>query len=161
LAKHAPYKTAGAPTIRNHAYDSADRLIDSGFVYDAQGRTTSVPAGVAGRDALDSGFFADDLTRSQSQGDISNTYDLDPARRSMVRSTTSAAWSGTETSHYNDDSDSPTWTATDDGHWSRNVGGVDGDLVATVDDTSDTVLQLTDLHGNVAATAATSGDQAW
>jgi RHS repeat-associated protein len=148
--------TTGAPTIVNHAYDSADRLIDSGFVYDAQGRTTTVPAGAAGHDALDSAFFADDLTRSQTQEDVSNTYDLDPARRTMVRSTTSAAWSGTETSHYNDDSDSPTWTATDDGHWSRNVGGVDGDLVATVDDTSDTVLQLTDLHGNVAATAATS-----
>ena len=112
--------------------------------------------GSPGHDALDSSFFADDLTRRQTQADVTNTYDLDPARRNMVRSTTSAAWSGTETSHYNDDTDNPSWTATDDGHWSRNVTGVDGDLVATVDDISDAMLQLTDLHGNVAATAATS-----
>jgi RHS repeat-associated protein len=151
--------TTSTPKQVNHAYDSADRLIDSGYVYDAQGRIITVPAaagGTAGEDALASTYFDDDRVRSQSQSDITNTYDLDPARRSMVRSTTSASGSETETSHYSDDTDSPSWTATDDGHWSRNVGGVDGDLVATVDDTSDAVLQLTDLHGNVAATAATS-----
>ncbi|HEX5923489.1 MAG TPA: LamG-like jellyroll fold domain-containing protein [Baekduia sp.] len=144
------------PSQVNHAYDAADRLVDSGYVYDAQGRITTVPAGGAGEDALSSTYFDDDRVRSQSQSDITNTYDLDPARRSMVRSTSSAAGSGTETSHYSDDSDSPSWTATDDGHWSRNIGGVDGDLIATVDDSAGAVLQLTDLHGNVAAIAATS-----
>jgi YD repeat-containing protein len=146
--------STSTPTEISSTYDGADRRIDSGFVYDAQGRTTTVPEGA--EDALVSTFFADDLTRSQSQSDITNTYDLDPERRSMVRSRTSASGTGTETSHYSDSTDSPSWTATDDGHWSRNVSGIDGDLVATVDDSTGPVLQLTDLHGDVVATGATA-----
>ncbi len=148
--------TSSTPTQVSHTYDAADRISDSGYVYDALGRITSVPEGDAGEDALTSSYFMDDRVRSQSQGDVTNTYDLDPARRAMLRTRSSAGGPETETSHYTDDNDSPSWTETDSGHWSRNVSGIDGDLVATVDDTADTVLQLTDLHGNVAATAATS-----
>lgn len=148
--------TTSTPKQVNHTYDVADRITDSGYTYDALGRITNVPDGAAGEDALSSTYFMDDRVRSQSQSDVTNTYDLDPARRSMVRSTDSANGTTTETSHYSDDTDSASWTATDTGHWSRNVSGIDGDLVATVDDTSNAVLQLTDLHGNVAATAATS-----
>jgi RHS repeat-associated protein len=149
--------TASTPTTVTHAYDTADRLVDSGYVYDAQGRITTVPASDAGGEgALTSSFFADDRTRSQTQTGTTNTYDLDPARRMMVRSQAVSGVTRTETSHYADDSDGPSWTATDNGHWSRNVPGITGDMVATVDDSAGPVLQLTDLHGNVAATAATS-----
>jgi RHS repeat-associated protein len=148
--------TSSTPVQVNHTYDTADRIVDIGYSYDAQGRITAVPAADAGGDPLTSSFFADDLTRSQTQAGTTNSYDLDPARRAMVRATTAGGVATTETSHYSDDSDKSSWTATDTGHWSRNVTGVDGDLVATVDDASDSVLQLTDLHGNVAATAATS-----
>ncbi|MFJ4790767.1 hypothetical protein [Streptomyces sp. NPDC088794] len=34
--------TTGATTT-SHAYDSADRLVDSGYAYDAFGRTTAAP----------------------------------------------------------------------------------------------------------------------
>jgi RHS repeat-associated protein len=147
--------TSSTPTLESHSYDAADRLTDPGYVYDTQGRITKAPVD-ASDGTLNSSYFVDDGVRTQNQGVITNTYDLDPARRSMVRGAASPAGTETETSHYSDDSDNPSWTATDSGHWSRNVGGIDGDLVATVDDASNTVLQLTDLHGNVAGTAATS-----
>jgi len=160
LSTYAP-GTGGAcdatstPTQVNHTYDAADRLNDTGYTYDTQGRITTIP-GSGGADGLASTFFIDDLTRSQTQAGTTNSYDLDPSRRSMLRSTTTTSATTTETSHYNDDTDNPSWTATDTGHWSRSVSGIDGDLAVTVDDTSDAVLQLTDLHGNVAATAATT-----
>ncbi|HEY4313928.1 MAG TPA: LamG-like jellyroll fold domain-containing protein, partial [Actinomycetes bacterium] len=161
LTTHAP-GTAGAcaPTsagqTTTHTYDSADRIIDSGFVYDPFGRVTQAPAASAGGAKLTSSYFGDDAVRSQTQAGTTNTYDLDPERRIMLRTTSSDGAGKTETSHYSDETDSPTWTATSGGHWSRNVEGIDGDLAATVDDTAGAVLQLSDLHGSVAATAATS-----
>ncbi|SDP44039.1 RHS repeat-associated core domain-containing protein, partial [Actinacidiphila guanduensis] len=56
----------------------------------------------------------------------------------------------TKTNHYGSDSDDPDWTAEDtNGTITRDVQGIDGDLDATTTATGGTVLQLTDIHGDV------------
>jgi RHS repeat-associated protein len=136
-----------------HSYDAADRLTDSGVTYDAFNRTTVLPGADAGGHKLTTSYFVDDRMRSQSQGGRTTTYDLDPQRRIMKRTVNGT---GTETTHYSGNSDSASWSETSDGHWSRAVSGLDGGLLATVADTTGPVLQMTDLHGDVVATAATS-----
>jgi hypothetical protein len=62
------------------------------------------------------------------------------------------------TFHYGDDSDSPTWVSESSNglSWTRNVRGVDGDLVAVQDSAAGITLQLADLHYDVVATATPS-----
>ncbi|MFN2626532.1 MAG: hypothetical protein ABR520_10670, partial [Mycobacteriales bacterium] len=146
------------PPQRSYAYDDADRLVDAGYVYDAFGRTTDVPAGDAGGAALKVGYYANDLVRSQTQSGTTRTWTLDPARR--MRRWTDATSTGVVTAdktyHYADDSDSPAWSAenSDGSAWRRNVEGPDGLLAATQDNAGTTELQLANLHGDVAATAS-------
>ena len=60
--------------------------------------------------------------------------------------------------HYGDDSDEPRWIIEDTtlGSYTRNVSGPDGDLAATTSGAGDVRLQLTNLHGDVAATIDTA-----
>jgi hypothetical protein len=59
--------------------------------------------------------------------------------------------------HYGDDTDNPRWIVEDTtaGTLTRNVAGPDSDLAATTSATGDVVLQLTNLHGGIAATVDT------
>jgi RHS repeat-associated protein len=66
------------------------------------------------------------------------------------------------TDHYDMNGDSPAWTSSSDGGWTRHVIGLDGNLDATVTynpstGATATALQLGDLHGDVAATADPKG----
>ncbi|HTU39967.1 MAG TPA: LamG-like jellyroll fold domain-containing protein [Acidimicrobiales bacterium] len=143
---------ANLQSTLSHSYDAADRLTDAGIAYDALGRVTTLPAADAGGHKLTSSYFVNDRTRSITQSGKTTTYDLDPVRRPMLRT----SGGETETSHYAADDDVPSWTSTGS-RWSRSVAGLGGDIDAIVDDKSGPVLQLTDLHGDVVATAATSG----
>lgn len=62
--------------------------------------------------------------------------------------------------HYADDSDSPAWTIEMNngtpGRWTRNIEGIDGDLAAINDSQNGATLQLTNLHGDIVATASLS-----
>ncbi len=148
-----------------HSYDAADRLLgigtDKGLSYDALGRTTVLPAAdtsnlAAG--AVTATYYADDMVRSLTQGTSSQTWTLDAAAR-LAKRTDQA---GVEvTNHYADGSDSPAWVAenTTGGQWTANVIGLDGSLVATVDHNSAATWQVTNLHGDVVATAAGSANQ--
>jgi hypothetical protein len=60
---------------RRHTYDSADRLTDDGYVYDAFGRTTNLPGGLV------NSYFANDLVQRQQLDDARQTWTLDPAHR--------------------------------------------------------------------------------
>jgi RHS repeat-associated protein len=66
------------------------------------------------------------------------------------------AWTSASSklNHYGDDSDEPRWIIEDTtlGTITRNVTGPDGDLIATTSATGDVVLQLTNLHSDIAAT---------
>ncbi|MEV5985210.1 DNRLRE domain-containing protein [Streptomyces sp. NPDC052051] len=141
----------GGGTAKTYAYDSADRAVDTGYTYDAFGRTTAAP----GHGTL--GYYTNDLVRQQTVGTQRQTWQLDASMR--FRSWTTESSSGgtwTQTSskvnHYDSDTDSPRWVVenTSTGELTRNVETAVGGLGAITGKTGGAVLQLTNIHGDVA-----------
>lgn len=153
--------TTSGSTAQASTYDGVDRITSDGFVHDNLGRTTHVPATHSGASALRYEYYIDDMVRTISQDGVSKTYTLDPARRHRKTVATDGT-THTETYHYSDGSDSPAWSEVKDGQgqtvsWSRSIEGIDGDLAAirTSDSQGDqTVLQLSNLHGDAIATTS-------
>ncbi len=137
-------------TTETHSYDTADRLVDNGYDYDAFGRTTALPGG------LTVAYHADDRVRSQTAGTVRQTWNNDPAQR-ISSFTTDAlidgAWVRTKSkvNHYRGDSEQPDYIVEDTttGELTRNVKGADGKLAATTSATGEMRLQLINLHGDV------------
>ncbi|MEF9904047.1 DNRLRE domain-containing protein [Streptomyces sp. P9-A2] len=138
-------------TTTSHTYDSADRIVDSGYTYDAFGRTTAAP----GNGTMS--YYANDLVRQQTANGKRQTWNLDAALR--FRSWTAETGSGTtwtqtasRRNHYDGDGDSPRWIVEDTatGVLTRNVQSLSGGLAAVTGRTGNTVLQLTTVHGGVA-----------
>ncbi len=163
LATGAPTADGGCQTTSTSttgtSYDSADRDTDTGYTYDAFGRTLTVPsADVAGGEDLSLGYYANDMVATQTQGTKTKTFILDPAMR--LRQATDTT-SDTETrrilNHYNDGGDTPSWitTSTNAGAtwtWQRNITGIDGNLAIIQDPTGTPQIQLTNPHGDIIAT---------
>ncbi|MFE4637095.1 DNRLRE domain-containing protein [Streptomyces sp. NPDC056773] len=148
-APGAPCPVSGGTTV-NHTYDSADRITDSGYAYDALGRTTALPG-----TAVD--YYTSNLVRRQTTGSKRQTWELDASQRFRswtVESNTSGSWAQTasKTNHYAADGDSPSWIVEDSpsGGVTRFVSSAVGDFAATTSATGATVLQLTNIHGDVA-----------
>ncbi|MCX4908297.1 RHS repeat-associated core domain-containing protein [Streptomyces sp. NBC_00878] len=146
-AANAACPSTGSSTT--HSYDSGDRLVDSGYVYDAFGRTTSLPGSTIG-------YYATDLVHQQTSGTERQTWALDSAYRfrSWTEETqSSGAWSTTaaKVNHYAGDSDSPKWIVEDSGSGAltRNVLGIGVGLAATTGKSGDVKLQFTNIHGDV------------
>ncbi|WP_327317284.1 DNRLRE domain-containing protein [Streptomyces sp. NBC_01235] len=140
--------TSTGETTTSYSYDSADRLETTGTVYDAFGRTTTQASGAT------IGYYANDLVRQQTSGTGRQTWSLDAAGRLAswtTESDSSGTWTqtGSRTNHYGSDSDSPDWTQETTSTITRNVQGVEGGLDAVTSATGDTVLQLSDIHGDV------------
>jgi len=144
-------KSEAAP--QEYKYDAADRL-NSGaeVVYDSFGRITSLPGKYAGGGTLSTTFFSNDMVAIQSQGGVTNTYELDAAGRQRQR-IQSGGVKGAEIFHYDSPFDSVAWTERE-GTWTRNIVGISGNLVGIQNSTA-TTLQLTDLHGDIVARAGT------
>ncbi|MEU0414744.1 DNRLRE domain-containing protein [Streptomyces griseorubiginosus] len=137
-------------TTRSYGYDSADRLETTGTVYDAFGRTTTQATGAT------VGYYANDLVRQQTANGKRETWNLDASGRLASWTTetqgSDGTWTRTEakTNHFSGDDDTPDWTAEDsNGTITRTVLDLDDDLGAITSGTGDTVLQLTDIHGDV------------
>ncbi|MEU7015910.1 DNRLRE domain-containing protein, partial [Streptomyces sp. NPDC046385] len=148
-AAGATCPTTGGTTTTS-TYDSADRLIETGSVYDAFGRTTALPGSQIG-------YYANDLVRQQITGTQRQTWQLDANQRLhswTVEENTDGTWAQTASkiNHYDGDGDNPRWTVEDtaDGTLTRNVDSASGDLAATTSGNGNTVLQLTNIHGDVA-----------
>ncbi|MFE2094466.1 RHS repeat-associated core domain-containing protein [Streptomyces sp. NPDC059460] len=142
--------TSGGTTT-SHTYDSADRIVDTGYTYDAFGRTTALP----GNGTI--GYYANDLAHQQTSGGKRQTWQLDANLR--FRSWKVEAGSGTtwtqeqsKVNHYDSDGDNPRWITEDTttGALTRNIDSASGDLAATTTKTGGTILQLTTIHGDVA-----------
>jgi len=138
-------------TTTSHTYDSADRLVDSGYAYDAFGRTTALPR----HGTLT--YYSNDLVYQQTANGQRQTWQLDAALRFRswkVETGSGTTWTQTASklNHYDSDSDNPSWIVEDtaSGAVTRNVDAASGDLAATTSKTGDTVLQLTTIHGDVA-----------
>jgi RHS repeat-associated protein len=141
-------------TTQSYSYDTADRLRASGLTYDNFGRITSLPGTYAGGKTLETSYFANDLVATQSQGGVSNSYELDATLRYRSR-LQAGGLEGLEVFHYAGASDSPTWTQRGS-TWTRSIGGIGGELAAIQESGKEVELQLTNLHGDVSAIAALS-----
>jgi RHS repeat-associated protein len=159
LSKTTRPGTAGAcatsgGTTQTYAYDAGDRLMGTGITYDAWGRITSLPAAYSGGSALSTGYFASNVVATQTQAGVTNSFQLDATGRQRQRQQT-AGVEGTEVFHYDGGSDSPSWTSLGS-TWSRNISGLGGELAAIQESTGTTTFKLTDLHGDVIASASSS-----
>ncbi|MFE6016101.1 RHS repeat-associated core domain-containing protein [Streptomyces sp. NPDC056441] len=138
----------------SYTYDTVDRLVNSGYTYDAFGRTTTS----AGTSLT---YYTNDLVASETLGTSRKTLGLDAVGRlaSSTTETTSdsgATWSTTSTTvnHYSCGCDTTSWTVTTEAAGSastvkRNVSDLFGGLAVTTSATGDAVLQLSNLHGDI------------
>jgi len=139
---------------QNYSYDNADRLLSEGLTYDDFGRIKNLPASLAGGKALATTYFSNDMIATQSQNGVTNSYQLDALLRPRQR-LQAGGLQGTEVFHYAGPGDSPSWTARGS-TWTRNIVGIGGELAAIQESGKEVELQLTNLHGDVVATAALS-----
>jgi RHS repeat-associated protein len=145
--------TKSTGTNQEYKYDAADRLIGpESITYDSFGRVTKLPAKWAGGSTLETTFFSNNMVASQSQAGLTNTYQLDAAGRPR-QVTQTGTKTGTDIFHYSMASDSTAWTERS-GMWTRSIGGIGGGLAAIQESSGTTSLQLTNLHGDVIATAS-------
>jgi RHS repeat-associated protein len=144
-------------TEQKYSYDSADRLTDEGIVYDSWGRITKLPAADAGGQELVTSYFSTDMVATQSQNGVTNSFELDGSLRQRSR-LQAGGLEGTEVFHYDGGSDAPAWTERGS-TWTRNVVGIGGELVAVQESASGVKLQLTNLHGDVVATASPNPEE--
>jgi RHS repeat-associated protein len=140
-------------TKQSYTYDAADRLTGSGIEYDSFGRITSLPGTYAGGSTLKTSFYSNEMLASQSQNGLTNSYQLDATGR-VRQVTQTGSKEGTEVFHYSMASDSTAWTERGSS-WTRDIPGIGG-LGAIQSSTGETSLQLTNLHGDVVATASLS-----
>lgn len=148
--------TTTTTSTATHTYDSADRITDTGYTYDAFGRTLTMPNA-----ALT--YYTNDLARSEATSSTRQTWTLDADHRQAVTANATSTDGGTSwttgttaTNHYADDTDSPAWTADSSGTITRSVLDPAGALGATTSASGAITLQLADLHGDIAVTLATA-----
>jgi RHS repeat-associated protein len=152
--------TETASTVEKHTYDPADRLTDTGTKYSEFGNITTLPAADAGgketSENLTSTFYTDNQLASQTQSGETIGYNLDPTGR--TRETVSTGKNTADViDHYAAGDAAPAWTVeTPSGDWTRNIQGLGGGLAAIQVNGATPVLQLTNLHGDIVATAALS-----
>jgi hypothetical protein len=60
------------------------------------------------------------------------------------------------TSHYAGPGESPAWTITSTGSWTRDITGINGGLAAIQTNGGTPMLQLANLRGDIIATASTT-----
>lgn len=146
-APDADCTTTGGTTATN-TYDTADRLVNTGYTYDAFGRTTAKPGTTLA-------YYTNDRIQQQTAGTQRQTWTLDSAlrfRASTTETNNGGTWTQTaaKTNHYGTDADNPRWITEDTaGNLTRNIDGPDGNLAATTTKTGDTILQLANLHGDI------------
>jgi RHS repeat-associated protein len=147
--------TTTGGSVEYHTYDSADRLLDAGSSYDGFGNILKLPSADSGGSPLESSFYSDNQLASQTQAGETVGYSLDPAGR--VRETVSSGKvAATIVNHYAGSGSIPSWTSELSGNTSRNIFGLDGNIVATQNNVESPVLQIVNLHGDVVGTASMS-----
>jgi RHS repeat-associated protein len=153
-------QTTTASSTRTSTYDTANRVLDSGYTYDQLGRTLTVPAAAltTGGAAMTLGYHDNDLTAALTQGTTAKSFTVDPGNRyRQVTTKVSGAETERVVNHYAAASDSPAWIATsmDAGGswtWARNVTDLSGTLGAVQNADGTATLQLSNLHGDIVAT---------
>ncbi|MFI0796090.1 RHS repeat-associated core domain-containing protein [Micromonospora rubida] len=164
LSSYAPgaggsCQTATGATSRTWQYDNADRLVSTGYVYDALGRTQQSPAvdTPGGGAASTMTYHVNDMVRSIASGSRTATYTLDVlGNRNRSWTDNPSGTSVTKRHHYADDSDKPAWTDEGGGDFSRSVPGLSR-LVGAYLNTTGMAWAITNLHGDFVAGMTGSG----
>ena len=147
--------TAPAGSPSTWTYDTADRITNTGYVYDSLGRTTTVPT--TDTQAPDGGdltvtYNVNDLVHTIQQGaKTPESYVLDVDNQ-RIRSWSTDGGTTSSVNHYTDGSDSPAWTS-GPGISIRNISGLDG--LDAIDDGLGIEWQMSNLQGSIVATTAT------
>lgn len=131
------------------------------YVYDGLGRTTTVPGidtnNPAGEN-LTLGFYSTDKPATQTIGATVQSFGLDPVGRTDTTTTTTATGATTTASSFDGGGDSPAWTSTTGGAWTRFIHGPGGALAmqaqgtGTGTDPTSANLMLINPHGDITAT---------
>ncbi|WP_432831345.1 RHS repeat-associated core domain-containing protein [Dactylosporangium sp. CA-092794] len=141
-----------AASSRTWTYDTASRVTGGGYVYDALGRSTTVPAAdtlTPGAGDMTVGYYVNDLEASLAQNEVTNSFALD------VTGGRVASWTDGTTTHVNHyadgDQDMPAWTDEGGGVSTRPILGVGGvtALATSAGGATDVVWQPQDLAGNL------------
>jgi RHS repeat-associated protein len=140
-------------TVESHSYDEGNRLTDAGAAYDSFGDLTKLSALDAGGSEMTSSYYVDGQTASMTQNGETIGYTLDPEGRQSEAVLTGKT-ANVLISHYPGPGASPSWTTEASGKWSRNIQGIGGGLIAVQADGETPVLQISNLHGDIVATAA-------
>ena len=142
---------------QGYAYDTADRLNEPGITYNTFGDITALPAQNSEDPELTSTYYTDNQLQSQTQNKQTISYTLDPAGRTLEANATGEPNKADILSHYAGPSSTPTWTENATTKtWTRNITGINGSLTAIQNEGANPVLQLTNLHGDIIATASPS-----
>jgi RHS repeat-associated protein len=155
-----------ATTTEDYSYDAADRLesttqggTTADYTYDTQGDITTTPSVDAGSSgALTATYYADGLLDTQTQAGVTDSYTLD-GTLSRYAAETDSSTGYTTVNDYSENDDSPAWSTTN-GSWTADVTGIGGGLAAEVTESGTVTLELADLHGDVIATVNPSSDTA-
>ncbi|MFZ2049370.1 MAG: DUF6531 domain-containing protein [Solirubrobacteraceae bacterium] len=144
-----------------HAYDPANRLTDTGTTYDQLGDITKLPAIDAGGSAVESEFYVDGQAAGQRQAETTNHYLLDPEGRTSETVTETGTEITHTVSHYAGPGGLSDWTInTTTGSWTQQIGGFSGMVAVQESGQPEATLQLSDLQGNIVATAAVNSETA-
>jgi RHS repeat-associated protein len=142
---------------QGYTYDTADRLNEPGITYNTFGDITALPAQNSEDPELISSYYTDNQVQSQKQNEQTISYTLDPTGRTLEADATGKPISANILSHYTGPGNTPAWTInTSTKAWKRNITGINGSLVAIQAEGANPVLQLTNLHGDIIATASIS-----
>jgi hypothetical protein len=147
-----PHRTWDRPALMYET--AADGTF--GIEYDDFGRITALPGEYAGGSELTTSYYVNDLTRSQTQGGITNTYGLDATLRQRERTREGGSEEGTQIYHYAGGSDSPSWIEEQgegEPTWTRSIGALGGSLGALQTSSGEITLQIADIHGDIVGTA--------
>jgi len=161
--------STSSPVTQTSTFGADDTITNTGYTYDAFGRTRTVPAADTSQPTggvLTAKYYGDEMVAKLSQttaGVLSEkSYALDALGR--IGETTSAT-AGVDlrqsVNHYDGGDDSPAWTLDKTrpnsssgwtSTWTRNVAGIGGDLAIIEKSDGTSRIQLTNLHGDVVST---------
>jgi RHS repeat-associated protein len=138
-------------TVEGHVYDAADRLSDEGVAYDAFGNITTLPGTEVGGPTVKASYYVDNRVASETQGERTVQYSLDPTERPDKTVVTEGSGATTTTSHFGGAADAPEWTIDTLGNTVRYTTAMTG-LAAIQQNAETPQIQITNLHGDVVAT---------
>ncbi|SCG70491.1 RHS repeat-associated core domain-containing protein [Micromonospora halophytica] len=144
-----------AASSRTWTYDTADRVNTTGYVYDALGRTTTVPAVDTAKPSGGNAtvtYHSTDLVDTITQGGRTTDYTLDVTRERIRSWTDNAGGTAVQSvHHYDGDDDSPSWTQETADRFTRPVSGLSAMAGIFDSDGGQIDWQLTNLHGDLVA----------